>query len=95
MNKYLSQADTTSDLVRAKIRKNELAAKDAMALIAKRHRKLEPHDAFEQIANTIGILAADLVRDSYGLMGDDLAIAMRDLVDSHMNRQIRKLRSLT
>lgn len=88
MNTHLQQADMSSEDVRAKTRKNERAARDALALIARRHRKLDPQDAFEQIANTIGILAADLVREGYGLLGKDMSVAMRDLVGHHMDRQI-------
>lgn len=88
MNQFLFESDMTSKLVLEKLKRNERAARDAMALIAKRYRKLDAQDSFEQIANTIGILAAELVQGGYNVAGPDFAVAMRDLVDQHMNRRV-------
>jgi hypothetical protein len=88
MNRYLSDSDMTSHVILEKLKKNERAARDAMALISKRHRKLEPGDAFEQIANTIGILCAELVQGGANIGGNEFAKAMLELVNQHMNRRV-------
>ena len=88
MNQYLSKSDMTSKVILEKLKKNERAARDAMALISKRHRKLDPQDAFEQIANTIGILAAELVQGGANVGGADFCAAMRDLINEHMDRRV-------
>lgn len=87
MNSLLKE-QPMSDHTAGLIKKNTLAARDALTLIAKRHRKLEPEKCFEAVANTIGILAAELVRDGYSVAGDDLAVAMRDLVLFHMDHSL-------
>lgn len=87
----LSEADRSNpDVVRA-IRKNERVAREAMQLIAKRNRKLPPVESFEAVANTIGILVAELVTDGNEILGRELATAMRDLISFHADKAIERI----
>lgn len=87
----LTGADSSSHIVRNAIRKNGIIARDAMRLIANRHRKLDPQESFEQIANTVGIVTAEFITASHAVFGIDMAIAMRELINNHMNAAIERL----
>lgn len=88
MNPILSEQLPSDPETQQKVRRNHLVATQVMQLMVKRHRKLEPEAAFEAVANTIGIVCAEFTLDAYGIAGPELAKAMRDLINHHMDRAI-------
>jgi hypothetical protein len=88
MNSIITLQEDESLETAEKVKRNHMVSKQAMQLIAKRHRKLEPEQSFEAIANTIGILCAEFVLDAHEIAGAELSSAMRDLINLHINRAL-------
>ena len=91
MNPILELNQVESAETAEKVKRNHMVSKQAMQLIAKRHRKLEPEQSFEAIANTIGILCAEFVLDAHEIAGQKLSSAMRDLINVHIDRALAAL----
>ena len=84
-NPALSLVDMDDPNVWRKIRRNEFTAQKAMSVIAKNNAKLPPNEAIENIANTIGILAAQFVRDM-AAVDPEAGRVMADLIAYHVDR---------
>ena len=83
-NPFIIEADRSDPSIASAIRKNERTATLAKRLIAQRNKKLDPEKAFEAMANTIGIMAADVVRESAHIH-PELPKVMRDLFLNHLD----------
>lgn len=86
MSEIIKEQDATDPEVQALIRRNSKVAKEAMALIAKRHRRLPPEKCFEAVANTIGILCTEIILDAESIAGPKLSTAIRELLHHHTKR---------
>jgi hypothetical protein len=84
MNKFLAKGDINDPAVAAIIARNKRTAMEAISLIARRNKKKSPTDAMEQIMNTIGMMASEMVF-SMGGMGLAHAGACADLVKHHVD----------
>lgn len=89
MENFLRFPDQNSEEIQRKIRRNEAIAKEAMRVIAKRHKNLPPQECFESITNTIGILAAQAVADCQDTLGLDVARAIREMIIFHIDNQLK------
>ena len=91
MNNLIEESDLNDPVIRAQIHRTELVAGKAKKLIVSKYKKLPPEQQFNAIANTIGILAAELVRLGGDIGGAVFAKAMNDLVSSHTNRAVDQI----
>lgn len=95
MSVSISLQDATDQDNSHKVKRNHIAATKAMQAIVRTHRRLAPQDAFEATANSIGMLCAEFMLDSHEIMGPDLAKAMRDLLNHHIDRAIAAVETIS
>ncbi|GAB5434758.1 MAG: hypothetical protein EpisKO_41280 [Epibacterium sp.] len=88
------EAPTNQDKAH-KIKRNHIAATKARKAIIHTHRRLDEEALFEATANSIGILCAEFMLDSHEIMGPDLAKAMRDLLNQHIDRAIAAVETIS
>jgi len=88
MSQIITLQQDESPETAEKVKRNGLVAQQAMQLISKRHRKLDPEQSFEAVANTIGIICAEFVLDAHEIAGAELSSAMRDLINLHIDRAL-------
>lgn len=88
------QAPTDQDIAQ-RIKRNQIAATKARKAIFKTHRRLDEEALFEATANSIGILCAEFMLDSHEIKGPDLAKAMRDLLNHHIDRAIAAVETIS
>lgn len=85
------EADTSDAAVKERIQKNQRVARECMALIMKRNRKLEAEVVFEQVVNTIGVMAAEMIRDARGIGIEGLPEVVTEIIGSHIDNALAQV----